>query len=103
MGFALAVIGVPVVALGLGIPIGEASLPNVILLMLALVTAVAFVGGMWPALLAAVGGSLMVNFYYTEPRRSLAVADPRNVLSLIVFVVVAVSVSLVVSLAAKRT
>jgi two-component system sensor histidine kinase KdpD len=102
-GFLLAVVGVPLVAIGLGIPVAEDSLPTVILLMLALVTACAFVGGLWPALLAAVAGSLVVNFVYTEPRGTLTVADPRNVLSLVVFVVVAVSVSFVVSLAARRT
>ncbi len=103
LGFVVAVIGVPLVTLGLGIPVTEDSLPSVILLMLALVTAVALIGGMWPALLAAVAGSLFVNYHYTEPQGTLAVADPRNVLSLAVFVVVAVSVSLVVSVAAKRT
>jgi two-component system sensor histidine kinase KdpD len=103
VGFVLAIIGVPAVALGLGLPSTEESLPTVILLMLALVTAVAFVGGLWPALLAALAGSFVVNFEYTEPRGTLTVADPRNVLSLVVMVVVAVSVSFVVSLAARRT
>ena len=103
VGFALAAVGVPLVALGLGIPRAEDSLPSVILLMLALVTGVALVGGMRPAVLAAVAGSLMVNFFHTEPQGTFTVADPRNVLSLAVFVVVAVSVSIVVSVAAKRT
>ena len=102
-GFLLALALVPLVALGLGFPQTEDSLPSVILLMLAAVTAVALVGGMWPALVAAVGGSLVVNFFYTGPRRTFTIADPRNVLSLVVFVVVAVAVSLVVAQAAHRT
>ena len=64
----------PVVTLGLGIPVSEDSLPSVILLMLALVTAVALIGGMWPALLTAVAGSLAVNYHYTKPQGTLAVA-----------------------------
>jgi two-component system sensor histidine kinase KdpD len=102
-GFLLAFAVVPLVALGLGFPQTEDSLPSVILLMLLAVTAVALVGGMWPALVAAVGGSLLVNFFYTDPRRTFTIADPRNVLSLAVFVVVAVAVSLVVAQAAHRT
>lgn len=102
-GFILAALAVPLVALGLGLPLTEESLPSVILLMLAVVTAVALLGGMWPALLAAVAGSLVVNFFYTEPQRTFAINDPTNVLSLAVFVVVAISVSLVVAEAAHRT
>ena len=45
----------------------ELSLPSDILLFLAAVVGVALVGGLWPALLAAVGGSLLLNYFFTPP------------------------------------
>jgi two-component system sensor histidine kinase KdpD len=102
-GFVLAVIGVPLATLGLGLPDSQESLPTVILLLLAMVTAVALIGGMWPALLAAVAGALLLNYFYTDPKRTFLIDSPTNVLALAVFVVVAISVSLVVAQAARRT
>jgi two-component system sensor histidine kinase KdpD len=102
-GFILALLGVPLVTLGLGLPDTEESLPTVILLVFAVVTAVALLGGMWPALVAAVGGAGLVNYFYTDPVGTFAINSSTNVLALLVFVVVAVSLSLVVAQAARRT
>ena len=102
-GFILAVLGVPLVTLGLGLPHTEDSLPTVILFVLAVVTAVSLLGGMWPALVAAVGGAGLVNYFYTDPVGTFSINSPTNVLALLVFVVVAVSLSLVVAQAARRT
>ncbi len=102
-GFALAVLGLPLLTLllsGLG---GQLSLPSDILLYLAMVVAVALVGGLWPALLTAVGGFVLLNFFFTEPLRTFTIAEQENVLALAVFLVVAAAVSAVVDLAARRT
>ncbi|WP_299165534.1 DUF4118 domain-containing protein [uncultured Arthrobacter sp.] len=74
-----------------------------VLLQLAGVVAVALVGGLWPALLGALWSSLILNYYSTEPFGSLEIADAENLLTLLIFVAVAVSVSLVVGLAARRS
>ncbi len=101
-GFLLAAIGLP--ALTLLLPLApELSLTADILLFLAMVVAVALFGGLWPALVAAVGASVLLNYFFTPPLYTLTVARVDDLLALAVFVVVAVAVSGVVDLAARRT
>jgi two-component system sensor histidine kinase KdpD len=78
------------------------DLANDLLLYLVAVVAVAIVGGFWPAVLAAITASLLLNWYFTQPLHTLTIAEPRNILALLLFVTVAVTVSSVVHLAARR-
>ncbi len=73
-----------------------------LLIYLVVVVAVAVVGGFWPAVLAAVTASLLVNWYFTPPVHTLTIADGKSLLALLLFVTVAVTVSSVVHLAALR-
>lgn len=81
----------------------EEYLASGIVLVFAAVTVTALIGGLWPALLASVGGFAALNFFYTEPYLNLSVTHPLSLLALTGFVVVAVSVSMVVDQAARRT
>jgi two-component system, OmpR family, sensor histidine kinase KdpD len=80
----------------------DLDLANDLLLYLVAVVAVAIVGGFWPAVLAAITASLLLNWYFTKPLHTLTIAEPRNMLALLLFVTVAVTVSSVVHLAARR-
>ncbi|MEV5897098.1 DUF4118 domain-containing protein [Nonomuraea fuscirosea] len=100
-GWALALLGMPLLAAVL-VPLGL-SLPSELLLFLLLVVGAAMAGGMWPALTAAVFAFGLLNWFFTPPVRTLAVARPENVLALVIFVLVAVMVSTVVDLAARRS
>ncbi|WP_116947614.1 sensor histidine kinase [Jiangella endophytica] len=102
-GFALALVGLPLLVLAVRVLRGDVSMATGELLLLAMVIAVALVGGMWPALLAAAGGFLLLNWFFTEPIHSLQVNQVENVLALAVFLLVAMSVSFVVDTAARRT
>ncbi|WP_017594771.1 sensor histidine kinase [Nocardiopsis potens] len=102
-GFALALTVLPAALFTLEMPHDESSLAAGVLLVLGAVTGTALVGGMRPAVSAAVGGFLLLNFLYTRPYHSLFVDTGLNTLSLLVFLVVAVSVSVVVDRAARRT
>jgi len=73
-----------------------------LLIYLVAVVCVAVVGGFWPAVLAAVTASLLVNWYFTPPVHTLTIADGKSLLALLLFVTVAVTVSSVVHLAALR-
>jgi two-component system sensor histidine kinase KdpD len=73
------------------------------LLFLALTVAAALVGGLFPALVSALGGSLLLNYYFTPPTHAFTIAEPENILALAIFVIVGVSVASVVDLAARRT
>jgi two-component system sensor histidine kinase KdpD len=95
------VAGLPLLTLAL-VAARRLSLADDLLLYLVAVVAVAVVGGFWPAVLAAVTASLLLNWYFTVPVHTLAIADPQNLLALLLFVTVAVSVSSVVHLAAHR-
>ena len=63
---------------------------------------IAVLGGFWPAVLAAVAASLLLNWYFTVPLHTFNIQDPRELLALLLFVTVAVAVSSVVHLAARR-
>jgi two-component system sensor histidine kinase KdpD len=73
-----------------------------LLVYLVVVVAITVVGGFWPAVLAAVASSLLLNWYFTEPIHTFTIEQPRELLALLLFVTVAVAVSSVVHLAARR-
>ena len=63
---------------------------------------VALVGGLGPALLAAVAGGLLLNFFLTPPIYTFTFGERENVITLVAMVLVAVLVALVVDRAARR-
>ncbi|HSP37149.1 MAG TPA: ATP-binding protein [Frankiaceae bacterium] len=73
------------------------------LLYLVGVVVVALIGGFYPAFIAAVAAALLLNWYFTPPTHSLIIASADGVLSLVAFVLVAVLVSSVVDLSARRS
>ena len=79
------------------------GLPSVLLLFLLLVVGVSAVGGLWPALVAAVAGFLLVNWYFTPPLYTFTISEGENVLALVVFLAVALIVSGFVELSARRS
>ncbi|MEU0029573.1 sensor histidine kinase KdpD [Streptomyces sp. NPDC006335] len=81
----------------------DLGLANDMLLFLAVVVAAALLGGLFPALASAALGSLLLNYFYTPPLHRWTVADPRNIVAIVVFVGVGISVASVVDLAARRT
>ncbi|MBV8542610.1 MAG: sensor histidine kinase KdpD [Pseudonocardiales bacterium] len=82
---------------------GELNLTSQVLLFLLVVVGIARIGGLTPALLAAVSSSLLLNFYFIPPIHTLTIAEPNNVIALVVFVVVALTVASVVDIAVRHT
>ncbi|GAA0930327.1 sensor histidine kinase KdpD [Pseudonocardia zijingensis] len=74
---------------------------DVVLFFLAIVV-VALVGGLGPALLAAVLGGTLLNFFLTPPLYSFTIGETENLITVIAMLVVAVLVALVVDRAARR-
>jgi two-component system, OmpR family, sensor histidine kinase KdpD len=74
-----------------------------VLLVLALVVAAALLGGMRIALPGAVAGALLLNWFLTPPYGTLLIESGEQVVVLAVYLGVAVAVSWVVDLAARRT
>ncbi|MFD3582901.1 ATP-binding protein [Streptomyces sp. NPDC058683] len=79
------------------------GLANDMLLFLTLTVAAALLGGLYPALASAAFGSLLLNYFYTPPLHRLTIADPKNIVAIVIFFGVALSVASVVDLAARRT
>lgn len=67
------------------------------------VVAVALFGGVVPAGLSALLSGLLLNWFYTDPRYSLTIAEPDNFVTVVVLLIVAVAVAALVDVAAKRT
>jgi two-component system, OmpR family, sensor histidine kinase KdpD len=102
-GFILSIAALPLLTALLLAVDANVSLSTDILAFLLLVVVVALVGGLLPALLAAVGGFLLLNYFFTPPVRMFTIAQRENLLALFAFLVVAVSLSTVVDVAARRT
>lgn len=72
-----------------------------LMLYMAAVVLVALIGGLWPSLLCAVSGSLLLNFYLVQPLHTLTIAQPQNAVALGMFVLVGAAVATVVDRAAR--
>jgi two-component system sensor histidine kinase KdpD len=82
---------------------GSINLTSDVLIFLAGVIGVALVGGFIPAVIAAVAGSLLLNYYFTPPIYKFTISDVNNAFALLIFVAVGLAVSSVVDTAARRT
>ncbi|MGI5240893.1 ATP-binding protein [Dactylosporangium sp. CA-139066] len=102
LGVAIALAGLPALTAALGAMRGDMALPSDILAYLILAVAAALVGGLLPALICAVGGFLLLNWYFTPPLYEFTIAERENVFALVAFVFVAVAVATVVDRAARR-
>lgn len=89
-------LGLPLVAVGattlFGLGINALiALQNLSMLYLAAVLLSAVIAGRFSALLAAVLSFLAYNFFFIEPTGELTVAQPQEVLSLVIFIAVALA------------
>ncbi|MEU1319658.1 sensor histidine kinase [Streptomyces tibetensis] len=100
-GWIAGVLGPPLLAALLSAV--DLGLANDMLLFLALTVAAALLGGLLPALASAAVGSLLLNYFYTPPLHRWTIADPKNIVAIVIFVAVGVAVASVVDLAARRT
>ena len=69
------------------------GLPNTDLVFLTAIVGVAVRFGLWPSLLASIASALCYNFFFTEPYYTFTIADPRNVIAVVFFTIVAIVVS----------
>ena len=69
------------------------GLPNTDLVFLTVIVGIAVRFGLGPSLLASAASALCYNFFFTEPYYTFSIADPRNVIAIVFFTVVAVIVS----------
>ncbi|GGG62192.1 hypothetical protein GCM10011374_26670 [Kocuria dechangensis] len=82
---------------------GEQNLTLNFLCHLTLVVFVAIVGGWWPAVAAAVLGTMLINWFFTPPTGQWIIHEPLNIWALVLFLLVAAGVARVVDIEARRT
>ncbi|MGO4300466.1 ATP-binding protein [Leifsonia sp. RAF41] len=102
-GFALALVGGPLLTLVLANTRSPESMTADVLGYQLLTVVVALVGGIWPALFAALLSGLTLDYFFVEPLYTITVGEPLHLIALILYVVIAALVSLVVDLAARRS
>jgi two-component system sensor histidine kinase KdpD len=102
-GYIAAAFGLPLLTLVLAALRDSVDLSTVLLLYLAMTVAVTAVGGLGPGLLAAVGGFVLGDYFFTRPHFQWVIDDPNVIIAMIVFAVVAVTVSVLVDIAARRS
>jgi two-component system sensor histidine kinase KdpD len=102
LGYLAAIIG-PILLTGLLLLLPEdPDLPLTVPLYLLATVLIALLGGIGPAIVGAVASSLLLNWFFLEPVRTLTISEPENAFALAVFVVVAVVVAFVVHTSARR-
>ncbi|WP_262851186.1 sensor histidine kinase [Mumia quercus] len=102
LGYVLGVLAPVVTALVLDATGDVHDLTLESMLMLSVVVVVALVGGLVPAMVAAVLSALLLNWFFVAPVQTLTIAQGQYVLVIAVFVVVGLAVASVVDLAAGR-
>ena len=102
-GYALGALGPLVLSALLLVTPDFHGLPTESMLYMALVVATAITGGLRPAIVSAFVSGFALNFFFTPPLHRLTVASGENAFALVLFVIVAIAVSSVVDLAARRT
>ncbi|HWM03924.1 MAG TPA: DUF4118 domain-containing protein [Actinophytocola sp.] len=103
VGLTFAVLGPTLVTVGGTLLRDTVSLSTHAVAFFLVVVLVALVGGLAPAVVAAVLSAVLMNYYFTEPIRTLGIAGMENLVTLAAMVVVAVLVALVVDRAARRS
>jgi len=102
-GLALALVGLPLITWLLGLVRTDASITSDVLAYQLFVVVVALVGGIWPALVSALLAGFLLDFFFVSPLYTVTVSDPLHLVALVIFIIVAVLVSIVVDQAARRS
>jgi len=102
LGYAVAVAGTAVITAPLLAVRADVSRTTVVLAYLLVVTAAAAAGGLGPGITAAALGFLAFDVLFLQPYHHIIVDDPQDYLSLGVYLLVAVVVSLLVATSERR-
>lgn len=101
-GFAVALICGPLLTWMLFLLRSPESITAEVLWYQLLVVVVALIGGLFPAVFAAVLSGLTLDLLFVAPQFSITVAHPLHAVALALYVLIAVLVGLIVSVAARR-
>jgi two-component system, OmpR family, sensor histidine kinase KdpD len=94
-------------AVAAAVGVGEMLWPwigaeNIGLVFLIAIVGIAVRFGLWPSLVASVVSALCYNFFFTEPYYAFTISDPKDVVAVVFFTIVAVVVSNVAARARRQ-
>ena len=102
LGFVVALVGGPLLSWLLFTLRTPESITSDVLSYQLLVVIVALIGGLRPALFAAVLSGITLDFLFVAPLFTVTVAHPLHAIALALYVIIAILVSLIVDQAARR-
>ncbi|MFF7291164.1 ATP-binding protein [Microbacterium sp. NPDC008134] len=102
LGFAVALVFGPLLSWIMFTFRSPESITSEVLAYQLLVVVVALIGGIRPAVFAAVLSGITLDFLFVAPLFTITVAHPLHVLALALYVVIAILVSIIVDQAARR-
>ncbi|NEM90301.1 ATP-binding protein [Galbitalea soli] len=103
LGLVLTIAGLPLLTLLLAAVRSPQAVPADVLSYQLFIVVIAVVGGIWPALFAAVAAGFCLDFFFVPPLYAIRISQPSHFLALVIFLVVAAIVSVVVDQAARRS
>lgn len=103
LGFAVALLGGPLLTALLSAFRSPESITTDVLSFQLLVVVVALVGGIWPALFAAILSGVTLDYLFIEPLYTIHIHEPHHLLALVLYVIIASLVSFIVDRAARYT
>ena len=98
-----ALLGLPLLSLALLAWADDGALSTVLMIYLAATIGIALLGGMAPALTAAVISGALANYLFTPPLHTWKISSPQDAVAIFLLVVVAVATARVVDISARRT
>lgn len=102
-GFGLALVGGPLLTWFLqALRSSDDAITVQVLAYQLLVVVVALVGGLFPAVFAALLSGLTLDFFFIDPLYTITIAEPTHLVVLILYILIAALVSVVVDQAARR-
>lgn len=99
--WALTIVGLPALT-AIFHHIGDVALSTELLVFLAFTLVIAAVGGRLVGAVAAIASSLLVNWWFVEPKYTFTIAEGQNLVALAVFIAVSVMVGALVDISAER-
>lgn len=102
LGFVVALVGGPLLSWLLFATSSDDSITTDVLSYQLLVVVVALIGGIWPAVFAAILSGFTLDYLFIDPLFTITIDEPDHLLSLVLYVIIAILVSVVVDQAARR-
>ncbi len=100
--FAVAAVSLPLLTFVLTRVRSQLGFATDLLLYLITVMLISLIGGVLPALAAAIAGFFLLNYFFTRPFHTFAISSMQDVSAVVAFVVVATIISMLVDLVSRR-